>query len=121
MQILSIIREILPHVSALNQMYAFKDKTVGDQAKNQHAAVVAETMDNSKENIFAKDLDEARQHLQDLSSTSNHYCIVESDHPYRSASISSFRCGNQFRSFLNILLTFNIILVEWNSLRASNG
>lgn len=70
-------------------MYACKDKPADALAKDPAPAFPA--MDNSKENIFAKDIDDARQHLQELSSTSNHYCIVESDHPYRSASISSFR------------------------------
>lgn len=78
-------------MSALNQMYACKDKPASDPTKDPATAIVAETMDNSKDNIFAKDLDEARQHLQELSSTSNHYCIVESEHPYRSATISSFK------------------------------
>lgn len=82
-------------------MYACKDKPAIESSKDP--AVVAETMDNSKENIFAKDLDEARQHLHELASTSNHYCIVESEHPYRSATISSFRyvsCLLHFRPYL---------------------
>lgn len=47
--------------------------------------------ESRKENFFAKDLEEAKQHLLDLNTTSNHYCIIESDHPYKSASISNYK------------------------------
>ena len=71
-------------MSALNQLYSNKEKV---------DPIAAHPINDSsrKENIFTKDLDEAKQHLLDLSTTSNHYCIVESEHPYKSSSISTFR------------------------------
>lgn len=85
-QILTLIRDILPHVSALNQLYASKEE-------HNPAILAQQTQTGSMpgNNIFAKDLDEAKQHLVDLATTSNHYCIVESDHPYRSANIHTYR------------------------------
>lgn len=84
-QVLGLIRDILPHVSALNQLY-------GKQTTDATAALPKSysRQTSRRENIFAKDLDEAKQHLAELNTTSNHYCIVESDHPYKSATISSF-------------------------------
>lgn len=60
--ILNLIREILPHVSALNQIYYF----------NQEHEVPRETQ-------------------PELCTTSKYYCIVESDHPYKSATVSNYR------------------------------
>lgn len=66
--ILNLIREILPHVSALNQIYYFnyEDKP---------------TIDKSRINEV----------LPELCTTSNHYCVVESDHPYKSGTVSTYR------------------------------
>lgn len=83
-QILCLIREMLPHVSALNQLNSNKDKTLEPSSKEYCQQY------SRDENIFSKDLDDAKQHLLDLNTTSNHYCILESDHPYKSASISTF-------------------------------
>lgn len=83
-QILCLIREMLPHVSALNQLNSNKDKTLEPSSREYCQQYSRE------ENIFSKDLDDAKQHLLDLNTTSNHYCILESDHPYKSASISTF-------------------------------
>ncbi|ALC49441.1 hiw [Drosophila busckii] len=60
-QILGLIKEILPHIAALNQLH------VGKQQRSDAEASSA------------------------TSTTSNHYCVVESEHPYRSASVSCYR------------------------------
>lgn len=73
-------------MSALNQLYASKE-----DANPQPTAAATQKQSATASNIFAKDLDEAKQHLVDLATTSNHYCIVESDHPYRSGAINTFR------------------------------
>lgn len=70
-------------MSALNQLYCGKDKAIDPKD-----CIMQESR---KENFFAKDLEEAKQHLLDLNTTSNHYCIIESDHPYKSASISNYK------------------------------
>lgn len=76
-----LIRDILPHVSALNQLYCSKDKLAED-AKEFH-------LQNNKN--FLKDNDDAKQFIVDLCTTSNHYTIVESQHPYKSSSITNIR------------------------------
>lgn len=95
-QILSLIRDILPHVSALNQLYCAKDKIIDPKD--------CIMQDSRKENFFAKDLEEAKQHLLDLNSTSNHYCIIESDHPYKSASISNYKYDQNFMCGIDCLI-----------------
>lgn len=55
------------------------------------AGGLAQMRESKKSNLFSKDLDEAKQHILDLNTTSNHYCIVESEHPYKSATINTFR------------------------------
>lgn len=62
--ILTLIKEILPHVAVLNKLYQNKDADE-DNLENNH-------------------------NLLNLCTTSNHYCTVESEHPYKSASISTY-------------------------------
>lgn len=62
--ILTLIKEILPHVAVLNKLYQNKDVDE-DNLENNHS-------------------------LLNLCTTSNHYCTVESEHPYKSASISTY-------------------------------
>lgn len=78
-------------MSALNQLYASKEEHRQPTAPQNATAHQPQPRSTSSNNIFAKDLDEAKQHIVDLATTSNHYCIVESDHPYRSATIKTYR------------------------------
>ncbi|XP_070133334.1 E3 ubiquitin-protein ligase highwire [Drosophila bipectinata] len=71
-QILGLIKEILPHIAALNQLHVSKEQ-------RQPEPALFPTSGSSGSSSSAS------------STTSNHYCIVESDHPYRSASISCYR------------------------------
>ncbi|XP_043660407.1 E3 ubiquitin-protein ligase highwire [Drosophila teissieri] len=71
-QILGLIKEILPHIAALNQLHVSKD-----QRQPEPALFATQTSGSGNSNSS--------------STTSNHYCVVESDHPYKSASISSYR------------------------------
>ncbi|KMZ09796.1 uncharacterized protein Dsimw501_GD15825 [Drosophila simulans] len=71
-QILGLIKEILPHIAALNQLHVSKDQ-------RQPEPVLFATQTSGSGNSSSS------------STTSNHYCVVESDHPYKSASISSYR------------------------------
>lgn len=71
-QILGLIKEILPHIAALNQLHVSKD-----QRQPEPAIFATQTSGSGNSNSS--------------STTSNHYCVVESDHPYKSASISSYR------------------------------
>lgn len=77
--VMSLIREILPHVSALNKLSVAEDEP-------QLPGSVA-----GDESIGA--INAPPIHMKSGSSvtTSNHYCIVESDHPYKAAAISNFR------------------------------
>lgn len=63
-QILGLIKEILPHIAALNQLHVSKEQRQPEPPQPQSSS---------------------------SSTTSNHYCVVESEHPYKSASISCYR------------------------------
>lgn len=71
-QILCLIKEILPHIAALNQLHVSKEQRQPEPALFPTSGSSSSSSSTS-------------------STTSNHYCIVESDHPYRSASISCYR------------------------------
>ncbi|XP_062536745.1 E3 ubiquitin-protein ligase highwire-like [Armigeres subalbatus] len=72
-EVLGLIRAILPHVSALNQINNFK---LYDLGKSDMGEAIRKSMsvDHS-----------------DLCTTSHYYCIVESDHPYKSSSVANYR------------------------------
>ncbi|KAM8720838.1 hypothetical protein ACLKA7_006822 [Drosophila subpalustris] len=67
-QILGLIKEILPHIAALNQLHVSKEQRSLEPLRPEPSPSPASS-----------------------STTSNHYCVVESEHPYRSASISCYR------------------------------
>lgn len=66
--ILNLIREILPHVSALNQIYYFNQEN-----------------DCPGPSRFADNIQ------PEVCTTSKYYAVVESDHPYKSATVSNYR------------------------------
>lgn len=70
--ILNLIREILPHVSALNQIYYF----------NQ---------DNEPGPSYVAMTSRISEIQPELCTTSRFYCVIESDHPYKSATVSNYR------------------------------
>lgn len=88
-QILNLIRDILPHVAALNKlsMAKFQD-LVNDRNEPKDAWHVKHS------NHGFEYIDEAANNdpnnATNLNTTSNYYCVVESDHPYKSASITNF-------------------------------
>ncbi|XP_067640218.1 E3 ubiquitin-protein ligase highwire isoform X3 [Eurosta solidaginis] len=114
-QILSMIKEILPHIAALNQLYATNDQLTNDgggatttispatAAQNAtrnplSAAAATIAVDNREFRSRKKSVSDAQnvidRNVNDsitMTTTSNHYCIVESEHPYRSATISCQR------------------------------
>lgn len=95
-QILSIIRQVLPHVAALNQQQIMSalsatpaespdDNKFGEDDllnENQQPESTEQVPKLSGEKMLAKQMG---------TTTSNHYCIVESEHPYKSASILTCR------------------------------
>lgn len=92
-EVLTLIREILPHVAALNKISSVKN-TVFDKIAPQ---LKAEQNDEDGENSELVDdpntatLITSKVNAPDLVTTSNHYCIVESDHPYKAASINNYK------------------------------
>ncbi|XP_058468268.1 E3 ubiquitin-protein ligase highwire isoform X2 [Malaya genurostris] len=72
-EVLSLVRAILPHVSALNQINNFK---LYDLSKTDPSDAIRKSM-NSDQN--------------DLCTTSHYYCIVESEHPYKSSTVTNYR------------------------------
>ncbi|KAL9694804.1 hypothetical protein quinque_014089 [Culex quinquefasciatus] len=69
-EVLSLIRAILPHVSALNQINNFK---LYDKPELETSRKTAPADQN------------------DLCTTSHYYCIVESEHPYKSSTVANYR------------------------------
>ncbi|XP_054087808.1 E3 ubiquitin-protein ligase highwire isoform X1 [Zeugodacus cucurbitae] len=100
-QILGMIKEILPHIAALNQLYATKDQSANAGAVTISPAAAAQSLRNAmavdnREFRSRKKSESEAQMLGDRNgsesiTTSNHYCVVESEHPYRSATISCQR------------------------------
>lgn len=94
-QILSIIRQVLPHVAALNQQMLTgcitttplsdpNDQFGEDDVLNENQP---EQLENH--NMPRTNTESTPKHLG--LTTSNHYCTVESEHPYKSASILTCR------------------------------
>lgn len=67
----------MPHVAALNQLQNSKKSLNPDKLVMSHCG------DNN--NLDSANISNA------IITTSNHYCLVESEHPYRSPSITCYR------------------------------
>ncbi|XP_055524898.1 E3 ubiquitin-protein ligase highwire isoform X3 [Wyeomyia smithii] len=72
-EVLSLIRAILPHVSALNQINNFK---LYESGKAEHCEATRKSISGDQ---------------NDLCTTSHYYCIVESEHPYKSSTVANYR------------------------------
>lgn len=98
-QVLSLIRDILPHVAALNKISASKDAIFNKASPAR--ALSKNEMNDADENFAIASADQAdeanilttssKPNTADLITTSNHYCIVESEHPYKAASINNYK------------------------------
>lgn len=71
-QILNLIQEILPHVAALNLMEATSPRSNKCSLKPDGSAL-ADVFDNKN------------------NTTSKHYTLVESDHPYKASTVTNYR------------------------------
>ena len=71
-EVLSLVREILPHVSALNQI---NNMRLYETPKPSDSKYEPKSLTNDS----------------NLCTTSNYYCIVESDHPYKTSTVASFK------------------------------
>lgn len=91
--ILNLIRDILPHVAALNKMSAAKDQSVNNGTSVLEKNPIGNRTDEdaSVKDTVISGVAVAKLNPNDLVTSSNHYCVVESDHPYKSASITNFR------------------------------
>lgn len=92
-QILGLIKEILPHIAALNQLYTTKEQTSEPSKlciKGEESAEL-ENVDFGIHKNRNDDTNTVGEKPIDNCTTSNHYCVVESEHPYRSASINCFK------------------------------
>ncbi|XP_055587703.1 E3 ubiquitin-protein ligase highwire isoform X4 [Uranotaenia lowii] len=74
-EVLGLIRAILPHVSALNLINNFKLYDLGKAS--------ADIGDAIRKSLNVES--------NDLCTTSHHYCIVESDHPYKPSTVANYR------------------------------
>lgn len=98
-QVLSLIREILPHVAALNKISASKDAIFNKVSPTR--VLSNNDVNDADENFALGSADQAdeanilsnttKSNTADLITTSNHYCIVESEHPYKAASINNYK------------------------------
>lgn len=95
--VLTLIREILPHVAALNKISSGKDLTFGKLSPVQldlGAELISDDESISDQvdgGNISKMAINSNQNVADLVTTSNHYCIVESEHPYKAASINNYK------------------------------
>jgi len=74
-QVLNLIQELLPHVAALNLL-----------STNMHQAA------GSLDGVGGHQDFQGCFQSSSSSTTSHHYAWVESDHPYKPASVSNYRC-----------------------------
>lgn len=95
--VLNLIREILPHVAALNKISSNKNNVfakITPQIKADFSDDGGENEDLLNDQIDdgnAATLVPSKMNTTDLVTTSNHYCIVDSDHPYKAASINNYK------------------------------
>lgn len=94
-KILSIIRQVLPHVAALNQHQIMSELSspTPSGSPNEHFGeddLLNENQPDSTVDQMAKP-SAVKSAKQVATTTSNYYCIVESEHPYKSASILTCR------------------------------
>lgn len=93
-QILSLIRQILPQVAALNQQQIMSGLSVTpSSSRNEEFGEDDLLNENHPENTqnISKQVAPEKAGRSSGPTTSHHYCIVESEHPYRSASILTCR------------------------------
>lgn len=96
-------------MAALNQLYYSKEKredflqNLDHVNKNTHTSVKDENKISGGgggvigDPVANRDMDDSSKlNNVDTITTSNHYCIIESDHPYKSASINVYRLVNLF-------------------------
>lgn len=95
---MSLIKDILPHIAALNQLNATKDAANPNNINMPRLRPIFEVFNKKLEQLNNKE--ESVNNINpandttppnEMPTTSNHYCIVESEHPYRSASINCYR------------------------------
>lgn len=96
-QILSIIRQVIPHVAALNQQQIMSGLTAStpsnDSPNDQFGEedLLNENQPDSTDQL-PRLVGAAEKGAKQLgSTTSSHYCVVECEHPYKSASILTCR------------------------------
>lgn len=95
--VLTLIREILPHVAALNKISSNKSTVFGKITPQMKAELGDDGGENEElandqiDDGNAATLVASKMNTTDLVTTSNHYCIVESDHPYKAASINNYK------------------------------
>lgn len=96
-EVLTLIREILPHVAALNKINSSRNNVfekIAPQSKSEmgdEASGNADFLNDPIDESNTATLIASKTTATDLVTTSNHYCIVESDHPYKAASINNYK------------------------------
>lgn len=99
-EVLTLIRDILPHVAALNKISSGHGIVAEKITPTQVKAEMNYEAGENAELVNDRDVNDANataliankvSTTTDLVTTSNHYCIVESDHPYKSSSINNYK------------------------------
>lgn len=94
-QILSIIRKLIPHVAALNQHQIMSGPSASTPAVSPNEFgeddLLNENHPESTGNVQKVEGAEKTVKQSQGTTTSSHYCIVECEHPYKSASILTCR------------------------------
>ncbi|XP_052871008.1 E3 ubiquitin-protein ligase highwire [Anopheles cruzii] len=76
-EVLSMVQEILPPITALNELRRQQQPSSGHPAALKTVSSIGATTITSS--------------ATSTNTTSQHYCILESDHPYRTAGITAYR------------------------------
>lgn len=93
---MDLIKDILPHIAALNLLNINTSDNLPDSKLLYNSSKLPEVERCNRRKI-AEDKNSSINVIVDggvsseVPTTSNHYCVVESEHPYRSGSISCYR------------------------------
>ena len=95
MQVLGLVQEILPSVSELNSRLSVVESTMqtsGLQASSlQASSLQASSLQSSSMHASAMQNSDTYTHSEATNTTSQHYAVVESDHPYKPATVANYK------------------------------
>lgn len=92
MEVFGLVQELLPAVSALNQKYA-------PPAFNPNQSTDSTTGNQPEQGLSA-------------CTTSSHYAVLESDHPYKQAGVTQYKVNKQTNNYFNAQSQHKIVKIH---------